>query len=219
MIKILEKIPNRGYAIKRKDFELEPSLAECVEIKEESRNDKLARIIISYQAPSFPNTANLKEQTAIELLCAYLNDSHGLLYKRLRMELKLCYKLQLDYAVILADAAGLFFESETTPEFVHKVEEEWIKTLEHISKQGVPEKAMNMFREITKIEKLRGMRNLDIDRLMMEIDYGITYDDILEELEKLTPEDIAKAAKTFTERKYVLGLSLPRKKWYQKLWL
>ncbi|MBI4140514.1 insulinase family protein [Candidatus Woesearchaeota archaeon] len=218
LIRILEKIPNRGHAIKRKDFELEPSLAERVEIKEESRNDKLAQITISYQAPSFPHTANLKEQTAIELLCDYLNDSNGLLYRRMRMELELCYELQLDYAVLLADSAGLFFESKTKPEFVHRVEEEWLKTLEHISKHGVPEKAINVFREITLIEKLRDMRNLDIDRLMMEIDYGITRDDILEELKKLTPEDIAKAAKTFTERKYVFGVSLPQKKWYQKLW-
>lgn len=211
LIKNFEKIQSKGNKTKTPTITKEPKLTNRIEIKEKIRDDDIASIRISYQAPSFPYTTNLKEHISIDMLCKYLSSNFGPIYKKMRDELRLCYSLNVNYGGNFGYSHGLFFETQTKPNLCYKVEKEWSKCLKQIKKEGISKDILESFKNSREIMAIHNSRNFDINNIIMEMDYKITQKDFQKETRKITPDDLKNAVEIFQNKPYVISIALPRK--------
>lgn len=207
----LEKIATQGPPAKPVSIENEPLLSRREEVCELLREDGKIGLIAGYQAPYAPYTGTLKEQIAAEFLSEHLNSDTGPLYRALRDEKEWCYSIGVKYTTGMIKNAGLFINAETsTPSNVQSIERTWKEIISTIASKSItPPELAALKNKILILECYRAL-TFDVESVLMEIERGISYKELLQETERLTLDDIAAAAQKLTRQNYAIGIALPK---------
>ncbi len=210
-LNFLGNLPTRNHKSKPLEKEDEVELKQRIELKEKIRPDNIATMQITYQSPCFPHQLSFKDDVAIWILTKYLSSTFGILYKKLRDEHNLCYNLSVSSDREIGKLMALGFSTSTQPGLIEKVENEWLKSLEHITKNSISQEHLDTFRNIEKIKTIKQKVGYDnVDDLELKLDMGISIEEVLQTLNQLTTDDIRKASKIFVERPYLISIALPK---------
>jgi len=190
-----------------------PSIPKQLRI-EEKKDINTGYMAIAYKVPKFKED---KDGYALDVLSTILGDSRSsILNRKLKEEKQLVYSILASDSTFMDD--GLFvIQSSFKPKNLKAVEDEIFKQIDLVKKGGITNeqvaKAINMIKTSTYYSR-ESISNISNELGYLTLFWGNTwyYDNYLNNIEKVTKDDVIKVAKKYLDKnKCAISTVLPKK--------